>query len=89
MRDSTDGFRLAEIDMEIRGPGDLWGTMQSGFPELRVADLVRDGDILRDARDLAFRIVDEDPQLRAPEHEPILRLLGPVLRARMRMARIA
>lgn len=89
MRDSVDGFRIAEVDMEIRGPGDLWGTQQSGFPELRIASLLTDGIELQEARAMAFRIVEEDPQLRLPEHEGILRILGPRLRARMQMAGVA
>lgn len=89
MRDTTDGFRLAEIDLEIRGPGDMWGTMQSGFPELRAADLVRDADILRAARTLAFDIVERDAPLAEPAHALIRTELGPVIKQRMRMAGIA
>ncbi len=89
MRDTTDGFRLAEIDLEIRGPGDMWGTMQSGFPELRAADLVRDGDILKAARTLAFDIVERDAALEHPDHAAIRRVLGPVLRQRLAHADIA
>jgi ATP-dependent DNA helicase RecG len=88
MRDSTDGFRIAEVDMEIRGPGDLWGTQQSGYPEFRIANLLEHADILRDARAEAFRIVEEDPQLRRPEHEGIRTVLGPVVRARLSIADI-
>jgi ATP-dependent DNA helicase RecG len=89
LRDTLDGFRLAEVDMEIRGPGDLWGTAQSGFPELRIANLLTDGDILAEARAEAFDIIERDPQLRLPEHERIRTVLGPRLRARITTADIA
>lgn len=83
MRDTLDGFRIAEVDMEIRGPGDMWGTQQSGYPEFRIANLLTNGDILREARAEAFTIVETDPQLRLPEHDGIRRILGPKIRARM------
>ena len=64
----TDGFKIAEEDLRIRGPGEFFGTRQSGIPELRVADLVRDGRILETARKDAFQLVEEDPYLAQPEH---------------------
>jgi ATP-dependent DNA helicase RecG len=60
---TSDGFRIAEADLMIRGPGDFLGTKQSGLPEFRFADLIRDGRILVEAREDAFRIVREDPTL--------------------------
>jgi ATP-dependent DNA helicase RecG len=60
---TSDGFRIAEADLMIRGPGDFLGTKQSGLPEFRFANLVRDARILREAREEAFRIVREDPKL--------------------------
>jgi ATP-dependent DNA helicase RecG len=68
MRDTLDGFVIAEVDMEIRGPGDMWSTQQSGFPELRIANILRDGMILQEARDAAFHIAESDPQLEKSEH---------------------
>jgi ATP-dependent DNA helicase RecG len=89
LRDSLDGFRIAEVDLDIRGPGDLWGTAQAGFPELRIADLLRDGPILEEAREEAFRIVARDPQLRHPAHERIRRHFGPLLRDKLQYTDIA
>ena len=65
---TNDGFRLAEVDLELRGPGDFFGTRQSGLPEFRVADLLRDGAMLEEARREAFALVHADPQLTASEH---------------------
>jgi len=66
---TTDGFQLAEIDFELRGPGDLLGTAQHGLPPLRIADLVRDAKIVEQARRDAAEIVDGDPKLEKPEHQ--------------------
>jgi ATP-dependent DNA helicase RecG len=68
MTGTGDGFRIAEVDLELRGPGEFFGTRQSGLPEFRVADLLRDGAMLEEARREAFAIVHADPQLSAPEH---------------------
>jgi ATP-dependent DNA helicase RecG len=64
----SDGFKLAEKDFEIRGAGDLFGTQQHGMPPFRIADLVRDRDILLEARTDATALVKEDPGLSRPEH---------------------
>jgi ATP-dependent DNA helicase RecG len=66
---TTDGFRLAEIDFELRGPGDLLGTRQHGLPPLRIADLARDAAVLEEARRDAQQLVALDPGLTRPEHE--------------------
>jgi ATP-dependent DNA helicase RecG len=68
MVSTTDGFRIAQVDLEIRGPGDFFGTRQSGLPQLRVADLLRDGVVLEDARREAQAIVARDAELRDPAH---------------------
>lgn len=65
---SSDGFRIAEEDLIIRGPGEFLGTKQSGIPDLRIADIVRDAGLLDIARNEAFRIINEDPGLeKTPE----------------------
>jgi len=66
--ETTDGFRIAEEDLRIRGPGELLGTRQHGWPEFRVANLVEDVDLLMQARDDAARIVRQDPRLQQPDH---------------------
>ncbi len=65
---TDDGFRLAEQDLQMRGPGDLLGTKQIGLPPLRIADLVRDAEILNVSRRLAQELIDRDPNLKMPEH---------------------
>jgi len=64
----SDGFKLAEKDFEIRGSGDLFGTEQHGVPPFRIADLVRDRDVLLEARSDAVELVRSDPGLSRPEH---------------------
>ena len=62
MTETTDGFEIAEEDMRLRGPGDLEGTAQSGIPfELRIANVVRDADLMEIAREAARRILEQDP----------------------------
>ena len=64
---TTDGFAIAEADMQMRGPGDIEGTMQSGIPiDLHIADLATDGQIVQLARDTACTILDSDPDLQSP-----------------------
>lgn len=69
MTSTTDGFAIAEADMQMRGPGDIEGTMQSGIPfDLHIANLATDGQIVQLARDAACEILDVDPDLTAPSH---------------------
>ncbi len=76
MKETTDGFRIAERDLALRGPGELLGVRQSGFLRFRVADLSRDADALLSARDEARRILSEDPGFLRPEHASIAKALG-------------
>lgn len=69
MVESNDGFEIAEADLKLRGPGDLEGTQQSGIPfNLRIANLVRDGEIVQYAREIAQNILDEDPLMEKPDN---------------------
>jgi ATP-dependent DNA helicase RecG len=66
MCDTNDGFRIAEADLKLRGPGDLEGTQQSGMAfDLKIADIARDGQIVQMARDEAQKIIDEDPECKS------------------------
>ena len=67
--ESNDGFRIAETDLKLRGPGDLMGTQQSGALDLIISDLATDGDILNLARNAAVDLLKTDPMLRAPENQ--------------------
>jgi len=71
MVDTTDGFKISEVDLNLRGPGDLMGTQQSGLVDLLVSDLTRDGEILKHARMAAQDILKKDLNLIMPEHAPI------------------
>lgn len=69
MCDTNDGFRIAEADLKLRGPGDLEGTQQSGIAfDLKIADIARDGQIVQMARDEAQKIIDADPTCENPEY---------------------
>lgn len=68
---SNDGFVIAEADLRIRGPGEFFGFRQWGMPEFRVANLVRDGDLLQEARQEAFSLLKADPGLKEPAHQEL------------------
>jgi len=75
MTRTDDGFALAEADLRLRGPGELWGTRQSGVPRFRIADLARDAALLDRASRAARALVDADPQLREPGHAALRQAL--------------
>ena len=83
-----DGFRLAEVDLEIRGPGEFFGTRQSGLPEFRTACLLTHGRLLEDARQDAAKLVGRDPALRLPEHRALREALLARWRERLELASI-
>ena len=66
MVETNDGFKIAEVDLKLRGPGDLMGTQQSGVLTLRIADIVKDGPILKQARGTAIEVLNSDPNLSKP-----------------------
>jgi ATP-dependent DNA helicase RecG len=68
MVSTNDGFEIAEVDLKLRGPGNLMGTQQSGVLNLKIADIVRDNHILKLAREVAFSILNDDPNLVKPEN---------------------
>jgi len=71
MVQTTDGFKIAEADLKLRGPGEFFGTRQSGLPELRIANLVDDAELLSLARQDAFKVIRNDPHLRQKSNECI------------------
>ena len=71
MEQTQDGFKIAEADLEIRGPGEFLGVRQSGLPEFKVASLVRDGRVLQLAKKSALELIKKDPDLLQPEHNSL------------------
>jgi ATP-dependent DNA helicase RecG len=88
MEKTTDGFKIAEEDLAIRGPGEFFGIRQSGLPDLRVAHLIRDTPILVEARKEAFRLVEDDPELSHPAHRGLKDLFSKRWEGRMELAAI-
>lgn len=73
MVETTDGFKIAEVDLKLRGPGNIMGTQQSGVLNLKIADVVKDSPILHKARQVAINILQEDSALGKPENEKLLK----------------
>ena len=71
MLETSDGFRIAEMDLKLRGPGNIEGLEQSGITDLHLADLVADEKILKFARDEAFALLESDSELESPENAPV------------------
>jgi ATP-dependent DNA helicase RecG len=88
MVETNDGFKLAEVDLQLRGPGEFFGTRQSGLPEFRVADLLRDAAILEEARRDALAIIAADPELRALEHGGLRQALLARWRGKLALASV-
>jgi len=88
MEKTTDGFKIAEEDLALRGPGEFFGIRQSGLPDFRVAHIIRDAPILIEARKEAFRIIQEDPELVHPSHAGLKDILAKRWRGRMELATI-
>ncbi len=72
---TNDGFEIAEVDLKMRGPGDLEGTRQSGILNLKLADIVRDNAVLKEARHVAQELLNNDPHLEQPDNAPLKRFL--------------
>jgi ATP-dependent DNA helicase RecG len=88
LEQTTDGFRIAEADLELRGPGDFLGTRQAGLPPFRVANLVRDTQLLRAARDEALAFLAGDPELSRPESTAVRAVLAHRWAGRLELAQV-
>lgn len=75
MCDTNDGFKIAEKDLEIRGPGDIEGTKQSGVIDFKLANIVNDKALLEEAKDIAEKIIENDPELSSPENSRLKNFL--------------
>ncbi|MFN9798724.1 MAG: ATP-dependent DNA helicase RecG, partial [Bacteroidota bacterium] len=86
---TNDGFEIAEVDLQLRGPGDIAGVQQSGAMNLKLADLAKDQQILLAAREAALALLDSDPHLTHPHKAPIARYLIELSKARGDWSRIS
>ncbi|MBA3901799.1 MAG: ATP-dependent DNA helicase RecG, partial [Bacteroidetes bacterium] len=86
---TNDGFEIADVDMRLRGPGDIVGTQQSGIVDLKIADLSRDQQILQLARDIVMAILKEDPNLALPKHQKMKQYMESLLENRQNWSRIS
>jgi ATP-dependent DNA helicase RecG len=78
MVNTNDGFEIAEVDLRLRGPGNLMGTQQSGVLKLKIADIIKDNKLLKVARDSANQILKKDPNLEKAENQIIKRTLSTI-----------
>ncbi len=88
MEETNDGFKIAEEDFAIRGPGEFLGTRQSGIPDFRIANILRDVKILSEARNEAFKLIEKDPTLSLPVHSVTRTVLRERWKGRLELASI-
>jgi ATP-dependent DNA helicase RecG len=86
---TNDGFEIAEVDLKLRGPGDIQGTQQSGLLNLKLADLAKDGQILQMARNEAVEILKEDPNLQLQKNTRLINALNELKRTKVNWSRIS
>jgi len=86
---TNDGFEIAEVDLKLRGPGDLMGTQQSGVLNLRIADIVKDAAILKSAREIAIEVLSIDPNLTSANNKSINRTYQEIMKNRAIWANIS
>lgn len=89
MKKYSDGFKIAEIDFKLRGPGDIFGTKQSGIPEFKFIDIFADQELIEQVREFTFKLVEEDPDLAKPEHSIIKEVIKKKYSAREFLSTIA
>ena len=76
MTSTTDGFKIAEVDLKLRGPGNLMGTQQSGVLQLKIANIIKDNQWLITARNDAYALLREDPELKTEKNTPLIQTLA-------------
>ncbi len=89
MVEHLDGFKIAEVDMKLRGPGDIFGTKQSGFPEFKFTNIIEDTDLLISARESAIKIITDDPHLKRNENKIIREILSRQYKPQLEYIKIA
>jgi ATP-dependent DNA helicase RecG len=89
MCETNDGFQISEVDLKLRGPGDIMGTQQSGILNLKLADLAKDNQIVQIARDKARELLERDPDLSDKEHLLLAKKLRTILKSKPNWSRIS
>ena len=89
MVETSDGFKISEVDLRLRGAGDMMGTKQSGALNFKIADLVKDGNILEYSRNVAIQLLEEDEKLEIEENKNILKAYLPYAKQRNNWSRIS
>jgi ATP-dependent DNA helicase RecG len=88
MVETNDGFKISDVDLEMRGPGEIFGTRQSGLPDFKIANIAQDSSILQEARKTAFAIIEKDPHLRLAEHLVLLEKYQKLMQEKAEMSRV-
>jgi ATP-dependent DNA helicase RecG len=88
MEETNDGFKISDVDLEMRGPGEIFGTRQSGLPDFKIANIAQDSTILQEARKIAFFIVEKDPHLRLNEHSVLLQNYQKIIQEKTEISRV-
>ena len=89
MVETSDGFKISEVDLRLRGAGDMMGTRQSGELQFKIADLIKDGNILEYSRKVAIVLLEEDEKLEKDENKNILKAYLPYAKQRNNWSRIS
>ena len=89
MVETSDGFKISEVDLRLRGAGDMMGTKQSGALQFKIADLVKDSNILEYSRNVVVKLLEEDENLEKEENKNILKSYLPYAKERNNWIRIS
>ena len=89
MEKFSSGFDISEADLRLRGPGDFLGTRQSGLPDFRIGNILKDERILKEAREDAFEIIEKDPRLETGDHLLLKDVLHERWKGRLQLASVA
>lgn len=84
MEETNDGFRIAEADLKLRGPGDFLGTKQSGLPDFKFADIMEDQFLLTQAKEISHELLAQDPNLTSPQNSDLKKVFGPYFQDKVR-----
>lgn len=89
MCETNDGFKISEVDLKLRGPGDIMGTQQSGILNLHISDLAKDAQIVQVAREKALTLLEKDPKFDLPENKALAKKLRAIVQSKPNWSRIS